>query len=78
MAGTSGGILRGARHGYLLHPSCASRASRLAANVTDSPWARHQQRAQKLNGTSTRPVDVVYGDVHYRERGLEHEGTVSC
>ncbi len=55
VAATGGGILRGAGHGYLLHPQCASRPSRLAANVTDSPWARHQQRAQSLNRTSTRP-----------------------
>ncbi len=46
-------ILRGAGHSHLLHPSCASRPGRLAANITDSPWACHQQRAQKLNGTST-------------------------
>ncbi len=76
MAATGSGILRGARQGYLLHPQCASWPSRLPANVTDSPWARHQQRAQ--NKTSTRPADAVYGDAHYRERGLEQEGTVPC
>ena len=78
MAATGSGILRGAGHGYLLHPQCASRPSRLAANVTDSPWARHQQRAQSLNKTSTRPSGAVYRDVHYREPSLEHEGTVPC
>ncbi len=78
MAATGSGILRLAGHGYLLHPQCASRPSRLAANVTDSPWARHQQRAQKLTKTSTRPSRAVYGDVHYQERGLEHEETVPC
>ncbi len=64
MAASGSGILRGAAHGYLLHPSCASQSSRLAANVTDSPWARHQQRAQKLKKSSTRPAAAVYGDVH--------------
>ena len=44
VAATGGGILRGAGHGHLLHPQCASRPSRLAANITDSPWTRHQQR----------------------------------
>ena len=78
MAATGGGILRGVGHDTLLHPSSASRHSRLAANVTDSPSARHQQRAQSLTKTSTRPTDAVYGDVHYWERGLEHEGTVPC
>ncbi len=68
MAATGGGILRGARHGHLLHPSCASRPGRLAVNVTDSPWTRHQQRAQKLNGTSARPVDAIYRDAHHGER----------
>ncbi len=78
MAAMGGGILRGDGHGYLLHPSCASQPSRLGANVTNSPWAHHQQRAQKLNGTSTQPVDAIYGDARYRERGLEQEGPVSC
>ncbi len=63
MVAMGGGILKGAGRGHLLHPSCASRSGRLAANVTDSPWAHHQQRAQILNGTSTRPVDVIYGDI---------------
>ncbi len=76
MVAADGGILRGAGHGHLLHPSCASRPSRLVANVTDRPCARLQQRAQKLNWTSTRPLDAIYGDVHYRERGLEQEGPV--
>ncbi len=31
----------------------------------------------ELNGTSTRPVDAIYGDVHYPERGLEQEGPVT-
>ena len=78
MAATGSGVLIGAEHGYLLHPQCASRRSRLAANVTDSPWARHQQRAQSLNKTSTRPSGAVYRDVHYRKPGLEYEGTVPC
>ncbi len=73
MVTTGGGILSGARHGHLLHPICASR---LADNVTDSPRARHQQRTQKLNGTSTRSMDAIYGNVHYRERGMEQEGPV--
>ncbi len=78
MAATGSGILRGARHGYLLHPQCASRPSRLATNVTVSPWAHHQQRPQSLNQTSTRPSRAAYGDVLYREPGLEHTGTVPC
>ncbi len=78
VAATGGGILRGAGHGYLLHPQCASRPSQLAANVTNSPWARHPQRAQSLTRPSTRPLGAVYRDVHYREPGLEHEGTVPC
>ncbi len=76
MVAMGSGILRGARHGRLLHPSCASRPGQLAASVTDSPRAHHQQRAQKLNGTSARPVDAIYGDVPYRERGMEQEGLV--
>ncbi len=78
VAATGGGILRGAGHGYLLQPQCASRPSRLATNVTDSPWARHQQRAQNLSQAPTRPSGAVYRDVHYRDPGLEHEGTIPC
>ncbi len=78
VAATGCGILRVAGHGYLLYPQCASRPSRLAANVTDSPCACHQQRAQSLKRTSTRPSGAVYRDTHYREPGLEHEGTVPC
>ncbi len=42
-AAMGAGLLRGARHGYLLHRDRVSRSSRLAADMTDSPWARHQQ-----------------------------------
>ncbi len=78
VAAMGGGILRGAGHGHLLHPQCASWPSRLAANVTDNLWAHHQQRAQSLNKTSTRPSGAVYKNVHYREPGLEHESKVPC
>ncbi len=42
-AATGAGLLRGAGHGYLLHPDRVSRPSRLAADTTDGPWASHQQ-----------------------------------
>ncbi len=42
-AATGTGLLRGARHGYLLHPDRVSQPSWLAADTTDGPWARHQQ-----------------------------------
>ncbi len=45
VAATGAGLLRGAGHGYLLHPDLVSRPSRLAADTTDGPWARHQLRA---------------------------------
>ncbi len=36
-AATGTGLLRGAGHGYLLHPDQGSRPSRLAADTTDGP-----------------------------------------
>ncbi len=70
MVAMGGGILRGAEHGHLLHPGCASQPGRLPANVTDVPWARHQQGAQKLNGISAQPMDAIYGDVHTIRNGV--------
>ncbi len=47
VAATGAGLLRRAGHGYLLHPDQVSRPSRLAADTSDGPWARHQQRAHR-------------------------------
>ncbi len=56
VAATGAGLLRGAGHGYLLHPDRVSRPSRLAADTTDGPWARHQQRAHRLTPSQPRPA----------------------
>ncbi len=56
-AATGAGLLRGAGHGYLLHPDRVSQPSRLAADTTDGPWARHQQRAQRL--TPSQPLSSL-------------------
>ncbi len=53
VATTSTGLLRGAGHGYLLHPDRVSQPSRQAADTVDSPWACHQQRAHRL--TNSQP-----------------------
>ncbi len=53
-AAMGAGLLRGAGHGYLLHPDRVSQPSRLAADTTDDPWARHQQRAHRLTPSQPR------------------------
>ncbi len=58
-AATGAGLLRGAGHGYLLHPDRVSRPSRLAADTTDGPWTRHQQRAQRLTPSQPRPANAT-------------------
>ncbi len=73
-ATTGTGLMRGAGHGYLLHPSRASRPSRQAADVTDSPWARHQQRAHRMVSEPTRGPEAIQGDVPEREKAEEFNG----
>ena len=65
-AATGAGLLRGAGHGYLLHPDRVSRPSRLAADTTDGPWTRHQQRAQRLTTSQPRPANATQCGVQER------------
>ena len=58
-ATTGMGLMRGAGHGYLLHPSRARRPSRQAADVTDSPWAHHQQRAHRMCSEPVRGAEAI-------------------
>ena len=61
---TGAGLLRGAGHGYLLHPDRVSRPSWLAADTTDGPWARHQQRASRLTSSQPRPASATQYGAH--------------
>ncbi len=63
--------MRGAGHGYLLHPSRASRPSRQAADVTDSPWACHQQRAHRMGSETVHGAEAIPRGVPERERAVE-------
>ncbi len=63
---TGTGLLRGAGHGYLLHPDRVRQPSRLAADTTDSPWARHQQRASSLTPSQPRPASATRYGAHER------------
>ena len=65
-AATGAGLLRGASHGYLLHPDQVSRPSQLAADTTDGPWARHQQRAHRLTPSQPRPASATQCGAHER------------
>ncbi len=71
-AATGAGLLRGAGHSYLLHPDRVSRPSRLAADTTDGPWARHQQRVQRL--TSSQPQSASATQYGVQERVVETIG----
>ncbi len=65
-AATGAGLLRGAGHGYLLHPDRVSRPSRLAADTTDGPWAPHQQRAHRLTPSQPRSASATQYGAHER------------
>ncbi len=65
-AAMGAGLLRGAGHGYLLHPDRVSRPSPLAADTTDGPWARHQQRAHRLTLSQPRSASATQYCVHER------------
>ena len=69
---TGTGLLRGAGHGYLLHPDRVSRPSRLTAETTDGLWARHQQRAQRL--TPSQPWSASATQYGAQERVVETIG----
>ncbi len=73
-ATTGMGLMRGAGHGYLLHPSQTSRPSRQAADVTDSPWTRHQQRAHRMVSEPVRGSEAIPRDVPEREMAEEFNG----
>ncbi len=75
VATTDAGLLRGARHGYLLHPDRVSQPTRLAADATDSPWARHQQRAHRLTNSQPQLTSATRYGVHDRVREPLGTGT---
>ncbi len=58
------GLLRGAGHGYLLHPDRVSRPSRLAADTMDCPWDHQQQRAHKLTHSQPQMTSATRYGVH--------------
>ena len=60
------GLLRGAGHGFLLHPDRVSRPSQLAADTMDGPWARQQQRAHRLTNSQPRQASATQYSVHER------------
>ncbi len=64
VAATGTGLLRGAGHSYLLHPDRVSWSSRLAADMMDGPWARHQQRAHKLTSSQPRSASATQYCAH--------------
>ncbi len=68
---TGTGFMRGAGQGYLLHPSRASRPTRQAADVTDSPWARHQQRAHQMVSEPIRGAEAIPRGVPERGWAVE-------
>ncbi len=68
VAATGAGLLRGARHDYLLHPDRVSRPSRLAADT----MGRHQQRAHRL--TSSQPWTASAKQYGVHERVVETIG----
>ncbi len=66
VATTGAGLLRGAGHGYLLHPEQVIRPSRLAADTMDGPWAHHQQRVHRLTSSQPRPASATQYGAHKR------------
>ncbi len=64
IATTGAGLLRGAGYGYFLHPDRLSRPTWLTADLVDSPWAHHQQRADGFTNNQPRSTSASQYGVH--------------